>query len=168
MKKETMNYFMAPLFFFVMLIDAHLTSTFISWSHDTYVWGVHLLLLLMLFSGNLLSKRYMILSALLIGSIFDLYYIGVLGIYAVALPLVIWLMYIMHEAIYQNILTRFFGMIILITSLELITAGIQALFNLTAINGIFFVTRFLGPTLLINIIFFFVLYYPMKRLFEKK
>ena len=116
MKKKTINYVMIPLFFFAMLLDAHLTSTFVSWSQDTYVWETHLLLLLMLFSGDRLTKRYMILSALLLGSIFDLYYIGLLGIYAVALPLVIWLMYLMHEAIYQNILTRFFGMVILITS----------------------------------------------------
>lgn len=168
MRKETLNYFMAPLFFFIMLVDAHLTNALTTWNQGTYIWSTHLLLLFLLFSSNQLSKRYMILSTLVIGGLFDMYYIGVLGIYMVALPLVVWLMYLMENVIHQNIFTYFFGMIVFVTAFDLITASIQVVFKLTTINGMFFITHFLGPTLLINIVLFFALYYPLKKLFSKK
>lgn len=168
MIKESFKYYAAPMFFFLMLVDAHLTRTFASWSHGNYIWSTHLLLLLMFFAVPRLSQRYMIVSALVIGSIFDLYYIGVLGIYAVAFPLVVWLMYLLEETLYKNLLTENFGWIILVTSIELITLVIQLLFKLTAVNVVYFAAHFLGPTLLVNLVLFAVLYYPLSKLFYQK
>ncbi len=162
--KELINYCAAPLFFILMLVDAHVTRAF----HGMYIWNSHVLLLLMMFSVKLLSKRYLITTALILGGIFDLYYIGVLGIYAVVMPLMVWAMYLLEDAIYENIFTQFFGMVILVTVFELFTMGIQVFFRLTTINPVFFVTRFLGPTLLLNIVIFFLLYLLYQRLFERE
>lgn len=168
LKEESFKYYAAPMFFFMMLVDAHLTRTFLSWSHGNYIWSTHLLLLIMFFVVTRLSQRYMIISALIIGSIFDVYYLGVLGIYAVAFPLVVWLMYLLEETLYKNLLTESFGWIILVTCIELITLGIQLLFKLTSINIVYFVAHFLGPTLLVNILIFTILYYPLSKLFYSK
>ena len=168
MRQKTLNYIMAPIFFLLMLVDAHLTATFTAWGHDNYIWSTHLILIVLLFSSAVLSKRYMIISALILGVIFDLYYIGVIGIYSVALPLTVWLMFVMQDALRQNILTYFFGTIIFMTVFDVVVALIQSIFNLASIQVLFFTTHFLGPTLLVNIFFFFVLYYPLKKLFETK
>lgn len=167
-KREKIQLFTGFFCFIVMLLDAHFTRALTDWGQGTYIWNTHLLLLLFLFGAATMSKRYMITTALIIGSIFDLYYIGVLGIYAVALPLVVWLMYVLSETLYQNLFTYFFGMIILVTGFELITMGIQLFFDLTVVNPIFFVTRLLGPTLFVNIMLFFLLYYPLKKLFANE
>ena len=165
MKKDRIVYFAIPIFFLLMLIDVHLTRAFLTFSNGAYIWNVHLLLLSFMFGAQVFSKRYMIITSLVLGIIFDLYYIGVLGIYAIVLPLLVWAMYLLYDTLFENPFTMFFGMIILVTLQELATAGIQLLFHLTTINGAFFVARFLGPTLLINIGLFVLAYFPFKKLF---
>lgn len=154
--------------FLLMLIDAHSTRIFTGWSQGDYIWSVHFLLLLMLFSAASMPKNFMVILSLVLGSIFDLYYIGVLGIYAVTLPLVVWMMYLFYDTLYRNFFTYFFGMIILITGFEIVTLGIQYFFQLTGVQFVFFITRFLAPTLFINIVLFFILYYPLKKLFPRE
>ncbi|GAA3017804.1 rod shape-determining protein MreD [Tetragenococcus solitarius] len=166
MSKVKKQYVAAPIFFLIMLLDSHLTRTFLSWSNEANIWKTHLLLLILMFCVPKFSKRYMITTAIILGGIFDLYYVGVLGIYAVSLPLAVWGMYLLYDLLYQNIFTMFFGWIILVTGYELAAAGIQVIFKLSSINPIFFATNFLGPTLLINILFFFIIYYIVKVLFR--
>lgn len=168
MSKVKKQYVAAPIFFLVMLLDSHLTRTLLSWSDAANIWKTHLLLLILMFCVPRFSKRYMITTAIILGGIFDLYYIGVLGIYAVSLPLAVWSMYLLSELLYQNIFTMFFGWIILVTGYELAAAGIQIIFKISTINPIFFATNFLGPTLLVNILFFFIIYYIVKVLFHRE
>lgn len=165
MGKKRIRYWAVPLFFLAMLVDAQLSRILLSVSKGEYIWNVNLLLLFLMFGVKKLSKRYMLLASLAIGIVCDFYYIGVLGIYAVIVPLMVWLMYLLYDMIYQNAFTMFFGMVILATLQEVALVSIQLLFGLTTINGAFFVARFLGPTLLINIALFIVGYFPLKKLF---
>ncbi|MGH2214107.1 rod shape-determining protein MreD, partial [Enterococcus faecalis] len=48
-----------------------------------------------------------------------------------------------------NLLTGFFGIVIFTTMYELITVLIQVAFHLTHVSPILFITRVLGPTLLL-------------------
>ncbi|AYW47725.1 rod shape-determining protein MreD [Tetragenococcus osmophilus] len=166
MSKVKKQYIAAPIFFLVMLLDSHLTRTFSAWSDGANVWKTHFLLLILMFCVPRFSKRYMITTTIVLGSIFDLYYMGVLGVYAVSLPLAVWGMYLLYDLLYQNIFTMFFGWIILITGYELAASGIQVIFKLSVINPIYFATNFLGPTLLVNILFFFIIYYIVRVLFR--
>ena len=168
MRQKILNYIMAPVFFLLMLVDSHMTATFNAWGHDKYIWSTHLLLIVLLFSSTVLSKRYLVITTLILGILFDVYYVGVIGIYSVALPLTVWLIFLMQEVLTQNILTYFFGTIIFMTIFDVVISLIQSIFNLASIQGILFITHFLGSTLLVNILFFFVLYYPLKKLFEIK
>jgi rod shape-determining protein MreD len=168
MRQKTLNYIMVPVFFLLMLVDSHLTATFNTWGHDKYIWSTHLLLIVLLFSSTMFSKRYMVLTTLILGILFDMYYVGVIGIYTVALPLTVWLIFLVQNVLTQNILTYFFGTIIFMTIFDVVISLIQSIFNLASIQGIFFITHFLGPTLFVNIVLFFVLYYPLKKLFETK
>ncbi|MCT8193082.1 rod shape-determining protein MreD, partial [Pseudomonas monteilii] len=87
-------------------------------------------------------------------------------IYTVAFPLIVWIMYILKNTLYQNVFTMFFGMIIFVTSLEVVTLGVQLLFKIASVSTSFFVSRFLAPTLLLNIILFILLVVPFMKLFK--
>lgn len=156
MSRKKKNYLAALAFFLIMLLDAHLTSTFVSWGNGVNRWTVHLLLLVLMFCVPKFSQRYMLLIAIALGAVFDIYYLGVLGVYAVSLPLAVWAMQLLADILYQNFFTLFFGMIILITAYEAIIAGIQLLFKMSVINPVVFITQVLGPTLLINMLLFLV------------
>ena len=104
----------------------------------------------------------------MIGSLFDLYYLGILGIYAVVFPVTIWLMYLIYGILFENDFNLFFGMIIFVTFFELFIVGLQLMFNLIRIDLIYFVTQLLAPTLLLNIGLYLLSMYPFKKLFWKK
>ncbi|MDN6250850.1 MAG: rod shape-determining protein MreD, partial [Tetragenococcus koreensis] len=72
MNKVKKQYVAAPIFFLVMLLDSHLTRTLSAWSDGANVWKTHLLLLILMFCVPKFSKRYMITTAIILGSIFDL------------------------------------------------------------------------------------------------
>ena len=125
MIRRNLYYFTPVLFFFLMLIDAHLTQVFIATSQNHYIWRAHLVLIAMLIAVKQLPKHYMITVALIIGSLFDLYYLGILGIYAVVFPVTIWLMYLIYGILFENDFNLFFGMIIFVTFFELFIVGLQ-------------------------------------------
>lgn len=161
MKKNTyLKYFAGAFFFLMMLLDGQLTRLLERWTQDNYIASAHLLLIAFLCGARYLPKNYLIITALIIGCLYDLYYIGIIGIYAVAFPMIVWIMYILNKTLYQNIFTMFFGMIIFVTGLEMVTLGIQLLFKIATVNTSFFVSRFLAPTLLLNIILFVILVIP--------
>ena len=168
MIRRNLYYFTPVLFFFLMLIDAHLTQIFIATSQNHYIWRAHLVLIAMLIAVKQLSKHYMITVALIIGSLFDLYYLGILGIYAVVFPVTIWLMYLIYGILFENDFNLFFGMIIFVTFFELFIVGLQLMFNLIRIDLIYFVTQLLAPTLLLNIGLYLLSMYPLKKIFWKK
>lgn len=167
MTKSKLCYFAPFLFFFLMLIDAHLTQNLMAFSQDRYIWRAHLVLIAMLFAVKYLSKNYMILIALAIGSLFDLYYLGLIGVYAVTFPVTIWLMYLLYGILFQNDFNLFFGMIICVTFFEILIVSIQLIFNLISIDLIYFVTQLLAPTLLLNMGLYLISLYPFKKIFWK-
>jgi rod shape-determining protein MreD len=97
-----------------------------------------------------------------------MYYLGIIGVYAVGFPMVVWLMYLFHSLFYQNMTTLFFSWVISLTLFQLFTLGIQIGFKLARFDGQFFVVNFLGPTLLLNICYFFLFMWPLKSLFRLK
>ena len=166
LKKETMKYYLPIVLFFLMLIDGHLTRMLGEWSKGTYMSNAHFLILALLCCSMAFEKRYLLITTIVLGAIYDAYYIGVIGIYAVALPLIVWLMYVMKDVIHVNIFTEFFSMIIFVTGYELFTMVVQLIFKLAVVNNTYFITRFLGPTLLLNMIIFVLFIFPFNKLFS--
>ena len=159
-RKEYLKYVTPILLFFLMLIDAHLTKSFETWTSNVYFASSHLLLLAFMFAVPNFSKRYLLITSLILGFI--------IGIYTVALTLSVMLMYTFKEVIQTNLLTGFFGIVIFTTLYELIAVLIQVAFHLADVSPILFITRVLGPTLLLNMVWYVILSYPLKKLFSVK
>lgn len=166
--KKYIDIYTPPLLFVLMLIDTHVTTFFANVSKGYYVANAHFVILAALCASTFFSRRYMVILMAVIGLIYDSYYIGVIGIYAVALPLVVFFMYSMSSAINMNIFTKFFGWIILITGYELYSMLVQMVFQFAKGDTVFFVTRYLGPTLLLNMLLFMLFVIPFQKLFNNK
>jgi rod shape-determining protein MreD len=167
-KKETMKYYLPVILFFCMLLDSHLSRFLQSVTNGAYVPNAHFLILILLCCSLTFSKRYLLTATIILGIVFDMYYIGVVGIYAVAIPLTVLLMYALSHVIHTNVFTEFFSMIIFVTGFELFTLGIQLIFRLVTVNTTYFITQFLGPTLLLNMIIFALFIFPFKKIFVDK
>ena len=59
-------------------------------------------------------------------------------------------------------------MIIFVTGLEMVTLGIQLLFKIATVNTSIFVSRFLAPTLLLNIIFICYFSYSIHEAIQRR
>ncbi|MGM0126204.1 rod shape-determining protein MreD [Enterococcus sp. AZ194] len=165
LRKEYVKYYAPAVFFLLMLIDGQLTRSVGIWSNGGYLANVHILLLAVLCGCMTLPRRFMIITTIIIGIIYDSYYIGVIGIFSVALPVTVLCMYALAKTINTNVFTIFFGYIIFITSFEVISLVIQFIFKLAIIDGSVFIAQYLAPTLLLNMGLFVLLIVPFRKLF---
>lgn len=167
-KKENVKYYAPVVFFLLMLIDGQLTHGVENLMDNIYFPSAHILLLAFLMSVPNLSKRYLLITSLVLGLVCDSYYLGIIGIYTVALAATVMMMFRFQRVVHTNLLTAFFGMIIFVTAYELIAVGLQVIFSISKVAPILFVTKVLGPTLIFNMLLFVLLSYPLKRLFANE
>jgi rod shape-determining protein MreD len=167
-QKENVKYYAPAVFFLLLLIDGQLTKGAVTLTDNVYFANAHFLLLAFLMAVPSLSKRYLLIAALLLGWICDSYYIGIIGIYTVALTATVMMMYRFQRVVHTNLLTSFFGMIIFVTVYELIAVAMQIIFRLSNVAPLLFVIKVLGPTLLFNMLIFVLFSYLLKRLFANE
>ena len=165
MLRKNRIYFTPVLFFLLMLIDGQLTWASEALTDGAYLASAHLMLLGFMMGTQCFSKRYLLITAIILGMIGDSYYLGIIGIYTVALTVTVMLMFTFIRVTHMNLLTGFFGMIIFVTIYELIAVGLQVVFQLSNVMPTVFITKVLGPSLLFNMLIYVVFSYPFKRLF---
>lgn len=164
-RKENSRYYAPVVFFLLMLVDGQLTQAVRNLTDNVYFANAHFMLLAFLMAVPSLSKRYLLITALVLGLICDSYYIGIIGIYTVALAATVMMMYQFQQVVHTNMLTAFFGLVIFVTTYELIAVSLQIIFQLSNVAPLVFITKVLGPTLLFNMLIFVIFSYPLKRLF---
>ena len=91
--RTTLKYITPFLLFFLFLIDAHVTRIIAAWTDNIYVANAHLALLVLLIVSRVVNERFLLGTSLVLGTLYDLYYIGVIGIYAVIFPLLVMVFY---------------------------------------------------------------------------
>lgn len=165
MKQPKVYYFAPFVFFFLLLLDGQLTRLLDTWTKNIHIANAHFLLLAFLVAAAYLPKGYLLITAFIMGLIYDMYYVGVVGVYALIIPVIVLLMYTFQNTIQQNLFTLFFSMIIFVTLFETASLLIQMVFKLAEVDSMYFITRFLGPTLLLNMIIFVIFIFPFKKLF---
>lgn len=158
------RYWMPIVYLCCMLVDGQLTAFLRNLTQGQLFMNAHLLILLLMVTSFRFSKAYNCIAALCLGLLFDSYYIGVIGIYSLCLPIFMLIHYHIFEEIEPTILTLLLGFIVSITFVEVSTFIVQVIFQLADGEIVALVTKVLGPTLLFNSALFIVFIYPMKRI----
>lgn len=151
-----------------MLLDGQITQSLESFSQNTFFIHSHMLMLALVLASLQLSKRYMVITSVIIGILMDSYYIGIIGIYALCLPIIVLLCYRIFSFVKPTGFTLLVSVIIFVTVLEVGLLLVHLIFSLATVQGVLFVTRTLGPTLLLNVGLFLILILPFKKLFGVK
>lgn len=166
-KNRTVNHaFLIPLLMFLaLLLDGIVMNLFSGqFISQSYVLTPRLLLLVLVLSTCFFPKQPIFLYALLFGVVYDSYYSGIIGLYAAGLATFI---YLLKKV--QNHLEITPGVMVLIYAASLIylETFIYAMYRFIGMIDLAF-GRFLleklGPTLLLNLIFLIVFYYPFYKL----
>ncbi|USS91259.1 rod shape-determining protein MreD [Fructilactobacillus carniphilus] len=139
-----------------------LAGTFPMVPYLTLLWFVYAILFV-----KDLSELHLYWWAFGVGIVYDLYYIGVLGIYTFLFPLVVYVTKLLKNYIEANFVSG--TLIYLIDLVIVLVLGYAAgrIAHLVYFSGMHFMAFAFGPTILLNLMLFLLLYYPVSLLFDQ-
>lgn len=103
--------------------------------------------------------------AALMGIMFDVYYTGLLGVYVFIYPLVVYISKVVYDTMPRNLLSGLMVYFIDVTMVVGMGYFANVLVGVTTIDFIMFLANILAPTLVINLIFLVLLYFPVESLY---
>lgn len=112
------------------------------------------------------KSLHLMFWAAVVGFIFDMYYMGLLGVFVFILPLVIYLSRIIYEALPANFLSGFLVYFIMITLVEGLSCFANVIVGTASVNMADFLVETLAPTLALNLVLFALIYFPVDGLYR--
>ncbi|ERL66462.1 hypothetical protein L248_0141 [Schleiferilactobacillus shenzhenensis LY-73] len=109
----------------------------------------------------------MLLAGLVLGGVYDMYYSGIIGFYALAFPAVIYGIRWIRQYLPVNGL---YTVLLYFISIVVVTSGVYFGHRFLGVGGegfVGFVSQVLWPTILVNVVLAGVLYGPCVRLLTK-
>ncbi|MGX7059654.1 rod shape-determining protein MreD [Vagococcus humatus] len=152
----------------VMLADGQISNGLRTLSHNSLFLSSHLFLLGLIMGSLYFSKTYMVTLSIVLGWIFDNYYYSILGINMVSLPLTVLLIYLVFEYVEPSILSLILSLVIFITIMDSSLFLVQIVFKLIYSDALVFITKQLGPTLLMNLAVVILFSYPLRHLIKDR
>ncbi|MGY3779061.1 rod shape-determining protein MreD [Isobaculum melis] len=159
--------FLLILFF---LLDGIFSEAFSSTLHTAdYYMTPRLIVILLAMLAFFLPRRQMMIYAILFGLFYDIYYTDILGLHIALFPVIVYI----NEKM-KNLLSAsaFVIGMMLIINISLLESGLYLFyrtvprFSLNMDVSQFLSVR-LGPTLMLNIVLFIILYYPIRKMIDK-
>ncbi|WP_334332673.1 rod shape-determining protein MreD [Companilactobacillus sp. HBUAS59544] len=126
-----------------------------------------MLMAIVMLTMRIENRRQLIIYGVVFGVIYDSYYYGIIGLYTVLLPLLMVGIDHFRFLLIKN--NMGYDLSIYFLALTFLQSGIYLLERLlqqTSTDALDFITFTLGPTLLWNILVFFLLYIPLSKLSE--
>ena len=124
-----------------------------------------MLMLIVMLTMRIDDRRHLIILGVVFGLLYDSYYYGIIGLYTILLPLL--MVGIDHFKFLLLKNNMGYDLSIYFLSLTFLQSGIYLLERLlqqTNTDVLDFITYTLGPTLLWNVVVFFILYVPLANL----
>ncbi|KAB7708619.1 rod shape-determining protein MreD [Bacillus aerolatus] len=121
----------------------------------------------LLFMSIFFDRNTAIKYGFLFGFLFDIFYTGILGAYMFFLPLIVYITSKLVKVLQNHLFILGFIILFGIFLLELIMFQLNVLIERTEMTVTQFASIRLGPTLLLNLIFYLLLALPLKNAFEK-
>ncbi|HEY0222780.1 rod shape-determining protein MreD [Lactovum miscens] len=168
MNRWAFQFFSPIILFCLMLIDGQLSSFFASLFGYSIFPVSHIMLIFLMYSVKQHQLPYLLTMTIVLGIIYDSYFIGVLGIAAALLPLIAMFVNEIHETVFQNNWTKVFTVIIITSIFETLLSTIQIGFHLVELNFNTFVVCQLAPSLILNVILGILLIVPLDILYQDR
>ncbi|KRN88972.1 rod shape-determining protein MreD [Ligilactobacillus ceti] len=167
MKFIKMKYLFPIGLFLALFLDGSLTLAFDQYFFTPFIAIESRLVLLWLIMAVCYSEvEHILLWSGFVGAIFDIYYLGVMGIFILIFPLIVYLTREIMQFLNRSFIVVLLVYLIDITVVTILFYWVNSLIGFTSVSVTEFISRTLGPTLVYNLLWFVLLYYPLERLFE--
>ncbi|WEV44894.1 rod shape-determining protein MreD [Streptococcaceae bacterium ESL0687] len=167
-RERIIQFFIPFILLLTILFDGQFSNLLLTLFKATIYPASHIFLILLIYVVLKNSYLYNVLVSLILGIIYDSYFIGIIGIGALVFPLIALFIYHIRVVVHTNRLTRLFTLIIVTTIFEIVSNLIVYLFGLGDLDLVGFITQTLAPTLVLNIILWYILQFPLERIFIQK
>lgn len=125
------------------------------------------LMMLVMFTFKLDNEKSLVLYALVLGYLYDTFYMSIFGIYTVLFPIMVILISMLKNYIPDIFVFEASFYLIVMTVIHFIVYIVGVIFRTTTINVTDYITYSLWPTLFFNIILFTIIYLPLTLMIEK-
>lgn len=126
----------------------------------------HLLLIFMVYTVTQHRHSYVLIVGVLLGIVYDSYFLGIFGIASLILPLIALFVYQIQTVVFTNRWTRLFTVIIIVFAFQVLSTLIVNLVGVVNVNFVSFIVRQLAPTLALNIVFAILLQWPLEKMYR--
>lgn len=151
------NSFMSVLIvFFLFLLDSQLSTLLMNLSPAFTSISIHLVFIYALHRINRDSFQLLFITYIFLGFLYDIYYFNFIGFATSLFPMTILLIYFFNRNVYFVGLTRLLSFLVVLFLLEIFSFLIASLFNMTDLSVSVFVFYNLLPTLICNLLLFFL------------
>ncbi|MFZ2785756.1 MAG: rod shape-determining protein MreD [Trichococcus flocculiformis] len=159
------TYFIPVVLYVLLILDGFLINAFPGqFVSEEYILVPHLALFGFVLFSYYFPKQPMQLYAVLFGLLFDSYYSGILGVYAVAFSVIVYFVKKMQKYLTENVFVLALLFILAIVMVDSFVFGFYSLIDITQLDFSAFASERLGPTIVLNIVLFIVFYYPLLKL----
>ncbi|MHA6259320.1 rod shape-determining protein MreD [Sporosarcina sp. CAU 1771] len=114
------------------------------------------------------NNKAAIVYGIVIGLLYDMFYIDIIGLYAFLYPLICLIAAMIFRRVYIHIATVMFLSLVLVALLEVLSYGFASLISLTTIDTDEFISGRLIPTMIANSLFVVVFGWFFKVLIYKR
>lgn len=164
-----MKKFLLPLLFLFLFLSESLFVQFFPGDIFGHNWIIvpRFLFTALVFLTIFTGKKQGIIYAAILGLIYDIVYVEIIGIYLFLFPFICYLVSKIMHVMQANIIIAFLVSLFGIALLEIGVYEMNVLIHVTDLDFIGFLNLRFYSTLILNAIFVLLAGYPLKRYFEK-
>lgn len=127
----------------------------------------HIMFIALLFMAAYYNPKTAIYYAIVCGFLYELVYVEIIGSYALAFPLIVYLFNLVMKVLHPHLLIVAFFAVLANILMEYYRYGFILLVQGTTMTHHMFFTQRLIPTILLNIVFLIICSYFFKKLFSR-
>ncbi|WP_394405813.1 rod shape-determining protein MreD [Streptococcus sp. 20-1249] len=160
-------FYLSPVFVLLsFLIDGQVSTLVTNWLPGAMTVSCHIIFILSIFYSIDMPLRWQLILFTLLGALYDLYYLNILGIGLTIMPLMVYLIYYFYQQLKFNSLSNITILLVVLFGFEFGSFLLGRLFQLTNLSMYMFVFYNLAPTLLFNCLILVVVQPFFKKIFR--
>ncbi|MGT2716243.1 rod shape-determining protein MreD [Streptococcus respiraculi] len=153
------------LLLLAFVIDGQLSTLFINLTPGIITVSSHFLLIMALYSVLYIPTFYNVVIFTIIGFLYDIYYLNILGIFVTLFPLAVYLIDYFYQSLRFKRVTNHIILLVVIFVVEFGAFLSARLFEVTNLSMFIFVVYSLVPTLVFNSLLLLVLQPLLEKFF---
>lgn len=163
--KNYIKYLIPLLLLLSFVIDGQLSTLFINLTPGIFTVSSHLLLMIALYSVLYIPTFYNVVMFTIVGFLYDIYYLNILGIFVTLFPLVVYLIDYFYQSLKFKRMTNHIILLVVIFVVEFGAFLFARLFELSNLSMFIFVVYSLVPTLVFNSLLLLMLQPVLEKFF---